>query len=298
LKTAHEGPPYALTLLDVPQKDKTAGRPAGQQLVSDKVSQDLQVLEERMAADKTESEPAPKRTLPWFIDIFLYPISKPGLTTLGIIVAIPLLFNIIVKLLGLLTLTFPPLLVLLALFAFVGFLVKIILYSYLYWYFCECIRNSATGELRAPETLSETPGLEDILWQLLRTFGCLVFFLAPMLIYFQRTRQIDTVFWSLLTCAVFFFPMGLLAVVMFDSFSGLNPILLIGSIFSTFFQYCGLVILFYGLGALFVVIARPLWQSQVLAYILGIVLIYLLIITAHLLGRFYWWHKDKLNWGL
>ena len=41
--------------------------------------------------------------------------------------------------------------------------------------------------------------------------------------------------------------MGLLACVMFDSIRALNPILLIGSILSTFFQYCGLVLLIIGI---------------------------------------------------
>jgi hypothetical protein len=90
--------------------------------------------------------------------------------------------------------------------------------------------------------------------------------------------------------------MGLLAVVMFDSFSALNPILLIGSICSTFFQYCGLVLLFYGLVVLSVKIASFLRQSWVLAYISSILFIYLLMVTAHLLGRFYWKYEERLNW--
>jgi hypothetical protein len=30
----------------------------------------------------------------------------------------------------------------------------------------------------------------------------------------------------------------------------------------------------------------------------GMAFIYLAMVAAHLLGWFYWWHKDKLNWGL
>jgi hypothetical protein len=29
-----------------------------------------------------------------------------------------------------------------------------------------------------------------------------------------------------------------------------------------------------------------------------IAFIYLAMVAAHLLGRFYWWHKDKLDWGI
>ncbi len=45
--------------------------------------------------------------------------------------------------------------------------------------------------------------------------------------------------------------MSILAVVMFDSINGVNPILIVRSIISTFVQYCGFVALVYGLGILF-----------------------------------------------
>ena len=283
-------------LFDIPQESKVVGHPTAQESVSDKALEDLQKLLEGVGISKVESEPVPERKLPWFIDIFLYPASKPGLTILGIIIGIPLLFKLIVKLLGAFTLAFPPMLVFLALFAIIGFIVDILLALYMYWYICECIRDSAAGGIRAPETISTTPGLGDMLLQLIRILACLVFFAAPVLIYAHYAHKADFIFWLLLACAVLFFPMGLLAVVMFDSISGLNPILLIGSIFSTFFQYCGLVLLFYGLGVLSVKIMSILRQSWVLAYISSILFIYLLMVTAHLLGRFYWRYQERLNW--
>jgi DNA-directed RNA polymerase subunit RPC12/RpoP len=282
-------------LFDIPQESKVAV-PTAQGDVSDKAFEDLQKLQGGVGISKVESEPVPQRKLPWIIDIFLYPASKPGLTILGIIIVIPLLFKLIVKLLGAFTLMFPPMLVFLVLFAIIGFIVDILLALYMYWYICECIRDSAAGGLRAPETISTTPGLGDMLLQLIRILVCFVFFAAPVLIYVHYAQKTDFIFWLLLACAVLFLPMGLLAVVMFDSFSALNPLLLIGSICSTFFQYCGLVLLFYGLVALSVKIASFLRQSWVLAYISSILFIYLLMVTAHLLGRFYWKYEERLNW--
>jgi hypothetical protein len=94
-----------------------------------------------------EGEQVPKRSLPWIIDIFLYPISLPGLTILAIIIVVPLLIDIAVVLLG-------P-------FGFFigipGLIVKIIIGGYVYWYFGECIRDSAAGGVRAPETMAKTP---------------------------------------------------------------------------------------------------------------------------------------------
>ena len=246
--------------------------------------------------EEDHAETTGKRKLPWPLDIFLYPISTPGLTILAIIIGIPLIFRIVVKLLSILMIRFPPLLVFLALFACIGFIIRIVMGLYLYWYFCECIRDSAAGGLRAPETMGGAPGLGDMFWQMIRVVVCYVFFFAPALIYFINTRETDIIFWSLLTYGVFFFPMGLLAVIMFDSFAGLNPFLLIASIFSTFFQYCGLIILFGFLGFLFIKTSSILPRSLILGFFLGIVFIYMLIVAAHLLGRFYFRYQEKLYW--
>jgi len=283
-----------LTLLDVPQKNKAPNQPTSQDSVSDKTLEELEKLKEGLAAEQTES--VGERKQPWLIDIFLYPASKAGLTMLGIIIGIPLAIHILVKLAGIFTLVFPPFLVFFALLAIVRFIIAVIFALYMYWYICECIRDSAMGGLRAPETLGNTPGLGEMLWQLIKILGCLAFFSLPALIYFLHTRRIDTIFWLLSGCAAFFFPMGLLAVIMFDSLSGLNPVLLIGSIFSTFFQYCGLVIFLYALTlltALMVYILPQLWIS---GHIIKLASLYQAMVAAHLLGRFGWRYQEKLYW--
>lgn len=279
-------------LFDVPRKNK-AEHPVAQSDVSDEALENLRRLK------SVEIEPPPVRKLPWPVDIFLYPANKPGLTILGIIIVIPLLFEFIVKFLGAIVLIFPPMLVFFSLFVAIGFIVNILLALYMYWYLCECVRDSAAGGLRAPETISTTPGLGEMFWQMIRILICFAFFAGPSLVYLFHIRKADAIFWILLVYGVSFFPMGLLAVVMFDSFSALNPLLLIRSVFSTFFQYCGLILLFCGLGFLSAVIAMILlrfWMSWILAYLLNILFIYLLMVAAHLLGRFYWKYQEKLNW--
>ena len=238
-----------------------------------------------------------KRKLPWLIDIFLYPTSAPGLTILGIVIGVPFLLHILVKFLGLFSLVFPPMLVFLALFAAIRVIVSFVLILYMYWYVCECIRDSAGGGIRAPETISITPGLGELLWQFLKIVGCLAFFSLPTLIYyFSHTREFDMIFWALCACSIFFFPMGLLSVIIFDSLRGLNPILIIGSIFSTFFQYCGLVIFFYALGLLVTAMVYILPKSWILGHVIKLISFYLTVVGAHLLGRFAWRYQEKLNW--
>ena len=260
-------------MFDVPPPEHAPAQSFEQQEQANQEQKFYHALSPTMAV---RQEQAPmQRKQPWPIDIFLYPTNAPGLTMLGILMGVPLLIDIVLILLGLLTLRFPPVVVFVMFFGIIGSLVRVVLYLYAYCYYCECIRDSAEGGIRAPETLAKTPGLGEMFWQLLRVIVCVVFF---------------------------FLPMGLLAVIMFDSFSGPNPILIVGSIISTFLPYCGLV-LFFCAFCLLVLITRGvllgggiLLQSQILFYISKAVNMYLLMIGAHLVGRFYWRYQERLYW--
>jgi len=281
-KTNTKSSPYVLTLLDVPEKDKIQDQPIRLSSVPEKAAKYEQELEEESPVD-TES-PA-ERKLPWVIDIFLYPISMPGLITLGIIILIPLLINIAVGLLG-------PF----GLFVLVpGFFINIVISLYFLCYVVECIRDSAVGGIRAPETLANTPGLGDPLLKLFRLLACLLLFVGPAGYYYVYCNGTDTIYWSLLAFGLFFLPMGLLAVTLFDSIRGLNPILIIGSIFSTFFQYCGLLLILAAV-VLTVKAVRNIPFGKWLAFISVYIGIYIVLVLAHLLGRFYWRYQEKLNW--
>ena len=91
---------------------------------------------------------------------------------------------------------------------------------------------------------------------------------------------------------------------MFDSIRGLNPVLLIGSVVSTFFQYCGLVLLIGGVILIFgAVTTMETDQTQrvpvarlMLGGIFYSLFLYAAFMVAHLLGRFYWRNQEKLNW--
>ncbi len=249
-----------------------------------------------IAMRKEPVELPPQRKYPWLIDIFLYPISRPGLIMLGILIGIPLLIDIVVFIFpspapGLLLISMVA-----AVLAIIGSLIKALLGLYLYWYLCECVRDSAAGGIRAPETIASTPDFFELFWQLLYIAACAALFWVPVYLYFSLTQKADAIFWLLAAYAIFFFPMGLLAVIMFNSTSGFNPLVWIGSIFSIFFQYCALL-LFFGIFCGFAaLIQRFLSQSGFFSFISTGVSVYLAIVAAHLLGRFYWRYKDKLNW--
>ena len=283
--------PKCKNIVIVPKPDdigSLANQPTAQELVSDKTVEDLQKLEERMGTEKAEPEPVAERKLPWIIDVFLYPVSKGGLTNLAIFVGVPLIVKIIQQVVGpfALALAIPSL------------IINVLIGLYLCWYFAECVRDSANGGTRAPEAFA-TADTSDMYSQSLQLIGCYILFVGPAGFYLLFIHKTDTIYWLLLAYGVFFFPMGLLAAVMFNSSSAFNPVLLIGSIFSVFFQYCGLVLLVSGV----VLAIKALTSIQLgrvgtltLGPLLYYIFLYIILIVAHLLGRFYWRYQEKLNW--
>lgn len=281
-----EKSPYDPVLLAVPQKPETAAEPQGQYAETDSVMPDAQTP--LLGYRKSEPESPPERKLPWLIDIFLYPTSLLSLVILVLCLTVPPIVRIMLLATG----TF------ILIFFWFGWIIVILLYVYTFWYFSTSVRQSAEGQLRAPNAVTDAPGLWEVFWQTLRAIICLLFFFLPMMIYLGRTRTFDTIFWLLLGVGVFLFPMGLLAVTVLDSFSGLNPIFVIGSILSTLPAYCPLVVIYFALGWLLTKIG-PLWKEQrVLAYASIAGFVYLLLVAGHLLGRFYFRYEEKLNWDL
>lgn len=282
---------YDLTLLDVPETGKVQKKPVRQYAVPDTATE--QTEESQRESPTGEVEPTGERKLPWMLDIFLYPTSKPGLTSLGIIVGIPLLIDIVLQAFGPFALTL----------ALPRFILNILIGLYVCWYFAECVRDSAAGGTRAPEVFA-TADVSTMFEQSLYLAACYIIFAGPAGFYSVFTHKTDAVFWLLAAYGVFFFPIGLLAAVMFNSGAAFNPILWVGSIFSVFFQYCGLVLLLCGpvlaIGAIMNIQPQDIPLPKVLALILEAgftgILLYIVFVVAHLLGRFYWRYRERLNW--
>ncbi len=242
-----------------------------------------QELEEESAED---AESATQCKLPWLVDIFLYPISTSGMVHLAILSFLPRMLLP----LGHLNWHHPPIFGL-------GFLVIFI--GYLLYCLSDCIRDSANGGRRAPNIdISPTVLLNmgELISPVLKAFVCTAVCLGPLLAYFIITRRTNLIFWLLVTYGIFFLPMVLLAVVLFDSLRALNPILIIASMFNVFLPYCGLVSLFFVVSGLVAIIITFMPQLPIISYILSAVCVYLTMVMSHLLGRFYWRCQEKLNW--
>jgi phage FluMu protein Com len=282
---------YDLTLLDVPETGKVQKKPVSQYAVSDTGPEQAEESQHKPAMRDVEL--TGERKLPWLLDIFLYPTSKPGLTGLGIIVGVPLLIDIVMQAFGPFALTL----------ALPRFIFNILIGLYVCWYFAECVRDSAAGGTRAPEVFA-TADVSTMFEQSLYLAACYIIFAGPAGFYSVFTHKTDAVFWFLAAYGVFFFPIGLLAAVMFNSGAAFNPILWVGSIFSVFFQYCGLVLLLCGvvlpIAAIMNIQPEDIPLPKVLTLILQAgftaTLLYIVFVIAHLLGRFYWRYRERLNW--
>jgi hypothetical protein len=249
-------------------------------------------IESVTQANQQEKQEDFTRKFPWFIDIFLYPANITGLAMLIIFVGIPPLISILSQIICFLGL--------------IGLIVNIVIGLYAYWYLCQCVRDSAQGYIRIQYGMGNHPDLRDMFSEMANIVGCLILFFAPACIYMYITKQKNWIFGSLLIFGIAFYPMGVLSSIMHDSAYGLNPFLLIVSIVKTFFQYIGLVLIFWA-GVVAVQYLKIYFTEyfsantyEALKFIIWglfrFMEIYLLMVAAHLLGRFYCKNSHRLNW--
>jgi hypothetical protein len=250
-------------------------------------------------SDQTSHEPdkqsarkknkyADSRSLPWFIDLFLYPLNATGVINLiGLWLLIFWACPFVINLLGL-GIEYIP-------------IVYVLPVAYVLYYFTECLRDSAAGKRRAPDIWMELEKFDkwDCYTQLILVVGCIAACFCPAIAYHAFAMRNDWIYWLMLGCGVFFFPMILLAAVLFDSLDALNPILIIPSVIRTFVPYCGMVLILCGGGFLFIKFGPRIFTTQFIswgAFFSKALLFYLILTTVGLLGRFFRKYKAKLEW--
>ena len=111
--------------------------------------------------------------------------------------------------------------------------------------------------------------------------------------------------------------MSLLAGILFDATDALNPINLCRSVLKTLLPY-SVVVIFYIIPVVFIIsifknipgVSERLemnifYPVMFLVYLLSSGVIfkifffsYFAMVASHMLGRFYWFNKGKLDWGL
>jgi predicted neutral ceramidase superfamily lipid hydrolase len=247
---------------------------------------------EKEALAKLRYTPPPEytgeRRLPWPIDILLYPANAAGLTNLAVVVGILFLLTLVQRL------VFLPFL------GLMFFLAKLAIAIYAAWYWAECTYDSAQGGTRAPQIL-DAAGYGDKWSRVSYLLAAYIIFVLPTILYPLYGGRNITILCTLLAWAIVFFPMGLLAMVMHEALYVLNPLFLLGSIFRTFIPYLGLLLLIASQAVLFRLVLGLLMQGGYSIWLAGLGSFttgYSSLIAAHILGRFYWRYRERLDWGL
>jgi hypothetical protein len=259
-----------------------------------------------------EQDDSLKRKYPWLIDIFFYPFTKSGLTMILVLAAVPLALMLISYVLGIIP-------VFGIFISFIAGLIISIINLYVYIYLCQCIQDSAGGHVRHSVSISEQAELGEAFLMMLRLMSCLILFSLPsfvrlyyfneadnlldFLFYFGEYRTPDKIFYYLLGFGAALFPMGLLSVVLHESFSGLNPIRICKSILNTHVFYIFVILFFWG-GIATIIFIRlfiiKICTNEILLItaiaIFRFFKIYLLMIVAHIMGRFYYKNSHRLDW--
>lgn len=244
---------------------------------------------------KSEEEPPPKRPLPGIIDIFLYPFGRAGIATLAIMLGTPMVLIMVALGCVWLCQVIPILLLIAVPIAIGALLVALGMVLYFGWYVCECVRDSAAGGIRAPDTMGETPGLMEMGGQNFQLLVC-VGVCGGLYSSTVKLLPADSVAsWILLGLIAFLFPMTLLRVIMSESLQGLIPLMTLRLIGRTCVRY---LVLLSGLCVL-PVLGYWLFQELQGWFLLVALLaygIYVCLVSAHLLGRFAWHCEDRLEW--
>jgi hypothetical protein len=295
-----ENSSYDSALLAMSQKDKTQELPPIRPETSESSAEYEQEPEEEYTEETTTL-----RRLPWFIDIFLYPLSISGLVYLLICFCAPILINLINQLF--LQQVWPINDLIVA-------TLYVLLVGYAMYYLSWCIIDSTKGGQRAPDITQQSSPKGELIQCAGILLACIVFCFWPVAVYYILTVKTGFIYWLLAAIGLLFFPMALLSGFLHDSINGLNPVLITKSVIKTFNRYLPIVIFFVGFFIVLSVVIPPFPQSKnfksISYYISEFIgnifgsrhalrlagFIYIAMIAAHILGRFYCKCKERLNW--
>jgi hypothetical protein len=256
--------------------------------------------EDYVLQTKAEEPEEPPSNLPWYFDMLAYPFSISGAVHFFFFWLVPIIGGVVAPYLAL-GFGYGQILLL------VG---TVLFYGYMAYFFFNCVLASAKGERRAPDvSLYEAPSMGDLVGKAFLVLGCYAMCFAPLVLYtiwriwtvrppdlfdeqgfvFSPEVPFQVLYWL----GVSLLPMSIMSAAAFDSATGLNPLLIIGSIFSTLLPYAGLVILFVAISWL----TERLMSAGLGLEVVGSLLnLYLVFLACNLMGRFIRRYEEKLNW--
>ncbi len=191
-------------------------------------------------------------------------------------------------------------------FLFVRMIVGVMVVGYLCAYMLKLVVSSAAGEKVPPDWPDFGNFWDDILRPMFLVVGtCAVAFLPVTVYWLANVAYTDLgleftgevmLLRVLAVLGALYLPMALLAVAMYDSFTGLNPLRVFGSVAKVFIPYvvtCVVMILV----VLGVSLFGYLPQIPIVSFVLSSAIsIYLVMVEMRLIGLLYYSHRFRLNW--
>ncbi len=248
-----------------------------------------------LAADPS-AEAIEESRFPWFLDALAYPVSSSGAVNIAVFVIVPQLVAFVIRRTArFIAGTLPS--------GGVGYLTTlltapfyIIFACYVCYYVAHCVIDSSRGHRRATDIqITGALSIGDLLSQTILLVASVAIACWPVAVYYVLTERTDAWYWLLGACGVFFLPMSFLAGVIVDSFDALNPLRMVQSIWRAFVPYCGLVLFFLAITGFAIVVIPRLF---IWPYLRSAAQLYLLLVLANSLGRFYWRNRERLDWGV
>ena len=182
-----------------------------------------------------------------------------------------------------------------------GFLALIILNvmggGYTFSYLQEIILSSSRGEKSLPAWPEIASMWESFVAPFFRGLCLALIFLAPGVMVMAQSSELGG--WLVLVLSGFFLPMALLAVVMADSFSGLNPLVVLSAIAKLIGPYmaaCVALGMVCVLATLLQVVARRIPIPLLPTLLANLFAMYGLTVSARIIGLLYYTNEEKLGW--
>jgi hypothetical protein len=221
---------------------------------------------------------------------FIYPFNKAGLLNIFMIIVVILISRAVDYFLGL-SPVFPLLGMLVSLFIF------LVALGYFFMYLNVCLNDSAKGGIMAPDTTPDRGGLRDIFEELGWGVAPFVVCLLPSILYVIVNKNAERgIFMILLFAGLFFYPMLSLRTGMMRELAAYNPF---GIIFNIIRFLPGYLSLLGGIVVAFLpyVIVSYMTDNSFTAGLFVLPwMIYSFMVLFHLMGRFYYKRRDKLDW--
>ena len=185
-----------------------------------------------------------------------------------------------------------------------GFFIMLFISGYLIAYMFRIIGSSANGDKELPDWPDFSDFWSDIVHPLSLVSATVVVCSLPVNFYFflfprsgQSIFLTDPLFWIAIIAGLLYFPMGLLAVALFNRVLALNPLLVIVSILKVPKEYlvaCVILLFVYGASLLSKAISGYIpFFGQLLGWFLSL---YFLMIEMRILGLIYYVNKKRLRW--